>query len=150
MQQHQIALLSLTPGPHNTETKPSSWDVLFLSNPTPNHTPLPLFSTLGNYTNTVWNGYSVTFLIKGMYSQENLISQVIQPNCLDPKLNQVAQTDPIGMQDFWLVKSSFGKSTRGGIFARPIIIQKVPPLSFYISSRKSFLFSLLLFLMDFP
>lgn len=146
MQQHQIALLFLTPGLHNTETKPRwSWDVPFLSNPTPNHTPLPLFSTLGNYTNIVWNRYAVTFMIKGTYSQENLISQVIQPNSLDPKLNQVAQTDPIGMQDFWLVKSSFGKSTRGGIFARPIIIHKVPPLSFYISSIKSFLFSLLLF-----
>lgn len=146
MWQHQVTLLFPVPGPHNTETKPKSRDVPFLSSPTPNHTPLPLLSTLGNYTNIVWNGYAVTFMIKGTYSQENLISQVIQPNSLDPKLNQVAQTDPVGMQDFWLVKSSFGKSTQGGILARPIIIQKVPPLSFCISSRESFLFSLLVFI----
>lgn len=39
-------------------------------------------------------------MIKGSFGQEYLASQVTQPNSLDAKLNQVAQTDHIGMEDF--------------------------------------------------
>lgn len=130
------------PGPHSTETEPHAQDVPSLSSLTPNHTPFPLFSTSTNYPNMVWNGYSVTFMIKGTYGQENLISQVIQPNSLDAKLDRVAQTDPIGMQDFWLVQVFLGKSSQGGIFAWPVIIQKLPPLCHFTSTaEKWFLIS---------
>lgn len=83
----------------------------------------------------VWNEYSVTFTIKDTYGQENLISQVVQPNSLDAKLDRVAQTDPIAMQDFWL-QLSFGKSSQGGIFAWPIITQKLHPLCHFTSAAE--------------
>lgn len=68
--QSSLKLLSMTtylvPGPHSAETKPCSPAVPSLSSPTPNHTPLPLFSPWHNHPNTIWNGYSVTFMIKGI------------------------------------------------------------------------------------
>lgn len=70
-------------GPHSIETKPHAGDVPSLSSLTPSHTPFPLFSTFSNYPSTIWDEYSVTLLIKGAYSQENLVSQAIQSNSLD-------------------------------------------------------------------
>ena len=127
-------LLFHMPGSHSTKTEPHAQDVLSLSSLTPNHALFPLFPTLNNYRS------SVTFVIKGTYSQEHLISQVIQPNSLDAKLNQVAQTDSTGMQDFWLVQFSFEKS--GRYFCLTHYIQKLRPLCHFTpAAGKWFLIS---------